>query len=568
MPIETTQLLQLRTQVRPTPTVLELADRSTIRPEGVIDDLVISVDSWEYPADFVILQPKTRLGGHPLILGRPWLATTDAFIGCRSGSMTISDGYNTKKLTLYPHATPSAEPENSLWMDTEDESALPVLTIGKSLSFKDETEDELINCFICDSSVVTWNTHHRLIRVFDPIVQEDMSSEMFSETTKNQNDSAVTTTTVTTNVVTTDDETTELFPKVSSKSIVVEIEPGKTLNINPDLSTAETRRLMKLLIEHKEAFSWDYMDMKGISSELCTHHIYIKEEFRPIFQPQRRMNPNLKEIVKEELQKLLNADFIYPISDSEWVSPLVIVPKKNGKWRVCVDYRALNKATQKDHFPLPFIDQVLDNLAGKKFFSFLDGFSGYNQIKIAPQDQDKTTFTSPWGTFSYKVLPFGLCNAPTTFQRAVIGIFSDMVNDCMEIFMDDFTPYGIDFDEALANLEKVLKRCIQSHLSLSTEKCHMMMSEGVVLGHFISYAGIQVDPAKIQVILDIPTPSTQKEVRSFLGHAGYYRRFIKKNSKLASPLFFLLTKDVDFRWTDNCELSFTDLKQNCPQLPF
>jgi hypothetical protein len=155
---------------------------------------------------------------------------------------------------------------------------------------------------------------------------------------------------------------------------------------------------------------------------------------------------------------------------------------------VCVDYRSLNKSTKKDHFPLPFIDQVLDNLAGKKFFSFLDGFSGYNQIKISPQDQDKTTFTSTWGTFSYKDLPFGLCNALATFQRAVIGIFSDMVNDYMEIFMDDFTPYAIDFDEALDNLEKVIKRCIQSHIYLSTEKCHMMMSEGVVLGHFISYA--------------------------------------------------------------------------------
>jgi hypothetical protein len=157
------------------------------------------------------------------------------------------------------------------------------------------------------------------------------------------------------------------------------------------------------------------------------------------------MNPNLREILKEELQKLLNAGCIYPISDNEWVSPLVIVPKKNRKWRVCVDYRSLNKATQKDHFPLPFIDQVLDSLSGKKFFSFLDGLSGYNQIKIAPQDQDKTTFTSPWGTFAYRVLLFGLCNAPSTFQRAVIGIFSDMLNDSMEIFMDDFTPYGVSF---------------------------------------------------------------------------------------------------------------------------
>jgi hypothetical protein len=426
------------------------------------------VDSWEYPADFVILQPKTHLWGHPLIMGRPWLATTDSFICFRSGSMTLFDGYNTKKMTLYHHATPSEEPANSLWMDTEDESALPVLTIGKSLSFKDETEEKLINFFICDSSSITRNMHHRLIRVFDPIIQEDMSSEMFSETTENQNDLAATTTIVTKNVITTDDETTELFPKFNSKNIVVEIEPGKTLNINPDLSTVETCRLMKLLIEHKEAFSWDYMDMKGISYELCTHHIYIKEECRPIFQPERRMNPNLKEIVKEEFQKLLNDDFIYPISDNEWISPLVIVPKKNGKWRVCVDYKALNKSTRKDHFPLPFIDQVLDNLAGKKFFSFLDGFNGYNQIKIAPQDQSKITFTNPWGTVSYKVLPFGLCNAPTTFQRVLIGIFSDMVNDCMEISMDEFTPYGIDFDEALANLEKVLKICIQSHLSLST----------------------------------------------------------------------------------------------------
>eukprot|EP00253_Pinus_taeda_P020172 PITA_20172 len=279
------------------------------------------------------------------------------------------------------------------------------------------------------------------------------------------------------------------------------------------------------------------------------------------------MNPNLREIVKEELQKLLNEGFIYPISDSEWVSPLVIVPKKNGKWRVCVDYRALNKATQKDHFPLPFIDQVLDNLAGKKFFSFLDGFSGYNQIRITPQDQDKTTFTSPWGTFSYRVLPFGLCNAPATFQRVVIGIFSDMINDSLEIFMDDFTPYGTTFEDALQNLEKVLKRCIEAHLALSTEKCHMMMNEGILLGHFVSLLGIQIDLAKIQVILTLPIPKTQTEVRSFLGHAGYYRRFIKDFFKIASPLFVLLTKNAEFKWTDDCEKAFDQLQHQLSIAP-
>ena len=169
------------------------------------------------------------------------------------------------------------------------------------------------------------------------------------------------------------------------------------------------------------------------------------------------MNLAMKEIVKIELQKLLNVVFIYPISDSQWVSPLVVVPKKNGKWRICVDYRELNKATQKDHFPLPFIDQVLDNLSRNKYFSFLDRFSGYNQIHVALEDHDKTTFTCPWGTFAYTVLPFGLSNAPTTFQRVVIGIFSNLVNDCLEIYMDDFTPYGDNFVEELTNIEKVLK---------------------------------------------------------------------------------------------------------------
>ena len=141
--------------------------------------------------------------------------------------------------------------------------------------------------------------------------------------------------------------------------------------------------------------------MKGIDPNTCSHHIYTQEEDRPVRQHQRRMNPALKDIVKEGLQKLLNVNFIYPISDSKWVSPLVVVPKRNGKWQIYVYYREPNKATLKDYFPLPFIDQVLDTLAGKKYFSFLDGFSGYNQIQIAPEDQEKTTFTCLWGTYAY-----------------------------------------------------------------------------------------------------------------------------------------------------------------------
>lgn len=181
---------------------------------------------------------------------------------------------------------------------------------------------------------------------------------------------------------------------------------------------------------------------------------------KPVRQPQRRMNPMMKEIVKEELQKLLQVGFIYPI---------FVVPMKNGKWRIHVDYRELNKATLKDHFPLPFIDQVLDLLVGKKLFFFLDGFSGYNQIKVALEYQDKNAFTFTWGTYAYNVLPFGLCNAPATFQRAVLAIFAHLIHECVELYMDDFTVYGNTFDDCLNNLEFLKKICIDTNLSLSNE---------------------------------------------------------------------------------------------------
>lgn len=188
------------------------------------------------------------------------------------------------------------------------------------------------------------------------------------------------------------------------------------------------------------------------------------------------MNDAFKNIVKDELHKLLDVGIIYSISNIQWVPPLVIVSKKNGKLWICVDYKELKKATQKHHFPLPFIDKVLDTLAWKEFLSFLLGFSGYNQIQIVHEDKDKDTSTCPWETFSYRVLPFCLCNVPATFQRKILGIFSDLVNDSVDIYMDDFTPYLDSFTKSFGNLEKVLERCKHTHVSLTTIKCHMMMT--------------------------------------------------------------------------------------------
>lgn len=236
-------------------------------------------------------------------------------------------------------------------------------------------------------------------------------------------------------------------------------------------------------------------------------------------------------------------------------------------WRMCIDYRKLNASTKKDHFPLPFIDQMLERVAGHAFYCFLDGYSGYNQIEVALEDQEKTTFTCPYGTFAYRRMPFGLCNAPGTFSRCMMGIFSDMVEDIVEVFMDDFSVYGDSFEGCLKNLERVLTRCEEKNLVLNWEKCHFMVTQGIVLGHIVSSKGIEVDKAKVDLIKDLPTPTCVKDVRSFLGHAGFYRRFIKDFSAISRPLSNLLGKDVPFLWTEECEAAFVKLKERLTSSP-
>ncbi|GJZ97073.1 reverse transcriptase domain-containing protein [Tanacetum coccineum] len=203
--------------------------------------------------------------------------------------------------------------------------------------------------------------------------------------------------------------------------------------IAKDLSVDEKTALIKVLKSRKRAIAWKLSDIKGINPEFCSHKILMEEDYEPAVQHQRRVNPKIHDVIKKEVEKLLDAGLIYPISDSPWVSPVHCVPKKGGmtvvtndenelvptrlvtRWRVCIDYRKLNEATRKDHFPLPFMDQMLERLAGNEYYCFLDGFSGYFQIPIDPKDQEKTTFTCPYGTFAYRRMPFGLCNAPGTF---------------------------------------------------------------------------------------------------------------------------------------------------------
>ncbi|GKE48883.1 reverse transcriptase domain-containing protein [Tanacetum coccineum] len=210
---------------------------------------------------------------------------------------------------------------------------------------------------------------------------------------------------------------------------------------------------------------------------------------------------------------------------------------------------------------------MLKRLAGNEYYCFLDGFSGYFQIPIDPRDQEKTTFTCPYGRFAYRHMPFGLCNAPGMFQRCMMAIFHDIIKKTMEVFMDDFLVFGNSFKNCLFRVDKMLQRCEDTNLCLNWEKSHFMVKEGIVLGHKISKNGIEVDKAKVDVIAKLPHPTTLKGIRSFLGHSGFYRRFIQDFSKIARPMTHLLKKDTPFFFSKKCIEAFQTLKRKLTEAP-
>nr|GEX30535.1 reverse transcriptase domain-containing protein [Tanacetum cinerariifolium] len=292
---------------------------------------------------------------------------------------------------------------------------------------------------------------------------------------------------------------TNYLPEVRKELKICEAKSDKSLVDEPPAVE------LKVLPPHLEyAFLEGDDKLPGINPEFCTHKILMQEDFEPTVQHQRRVNLKIHGVIKQEVIKLLDAGLIYPISDSPWVSPVHCVPKKGGfrvvenedneliptrlvtRWRVCIDYCKLNEAIRKDHFPLPFMDQMLERLARNQYYYFLDGFSGYFQIPIDPKDLEKTTFTCPYETFAYRRMPLGLYNAPGMFQRCMMEIFHDMIEKTIKVFMDDFSVFGNSFQSCVSHLERMLKRCEDTNLCLNREKSHFMVKEGIVLGHKIS----------------------------------------------------------------------------------
>ncbi|GKA15569.1 reverse transcriptase domain-containing protein [Tanacetum coccineum] len=470
-----------RLELTPTYMTLELADRSITQPIGIAEDVYLKVGKFKFPADFLVVDfdadPRV-----PLILGRSFLKTGRALIDVYEGELTLRVGKEAITFNL---------DQTSRYSSNYDDNSVNRIDVIK------------MDC-------------------------EEYSQEVLDDPEKSSIDEP---------------------PEVELKDLPPHLEYAflegtdkLPVIIAKDLKDEEKAALIKVLKSHKRALAWQLSDIKGINPEFCTHKILMEDDFKPAVQHQRRVNPKIHEVIKKEVLKLLDAGLIYPISDSPWVSPVHCVPKKGGftvvkndeneliptrlvtGWRVCIDYRKLNDATRKDHFPLPFMDQMLERLAGNEYYCFLDGFSGYFQIPIDPQDQEKTTFTCPYGTFAYRRMPFGLCNAPGTFQRCMMAIFHDMIEKTMEVFMDDFSVFGNSFGTCLSHLDKMLKRCEDTNLCLNWEKSHFMVKEGIVLGHKISKNGIEVDKAKVDVIVKLPHPTTAKGIQSFLDTPFFFSK--------------------------------------------
>ncbi|KAJ4818476.1 polyprotein [Rhynchospora pubera] len=273
----------------------------------------------------------------------------------------------------------------------------------------------------------------------------------------------------------------------------------------------------------------------------------------------------LKEL-KVQIEELLAKGFIRP-SASPWGAPVLFVRKKDGTLRLCVDYRELNKVTVKNRYPLPRIDDLFDQMQGSSVYSKIDLRTGYHQLRIQPSDVEKTAFRTRYGHYEYLVMPFGLTNAPAAFMDLMNRVFREYLDSFVVVFIDDILVYSRSFDEHAEHLRIVLSQLREHQLFAKFSKCEFWLEKVAFLGHVISSAGLAVDPSKVQAVTEWSQPRTITEIRSFLGLAGYYRRFVSGFSSLARPLTQLLHKDVPFVWGSEQEASFQELKKRLVSAP-
>ena len=324
-----------------------------------------------------------------------------------------------------------------------------------------------------------------------------------------------------------------------------------TKQCHASVSVSERDQLLDLLTCYSDIFATSSSDLAWTTR--VQHRIHTGDH-PPIKQSVRHVPAAHREQAKEGIQDMLQKGIIRP-SSSPWASPLVLVRKKDGSMHFCVDYRQLNAVTRKDVYPIPRIDETLDTLTGSCIFTTLDLLNGYWQVEVRPEDREKTAVCTSEGLFEFNVMPFGLCNAPATFQRLMDCVLAGLHWQCL-VYLDDIIILGRSFSDHLHKLRDVFDRFREAGLKLKPSKCKFGQKEVAFLGHIVSDQGIAPDPAKVAAITNWPIPRNRKEVQRFLGLGNYYRRFIQDFGTIAKPLHRLTERDREFLWSEACEAAF------------
>ena len=302
--------------------------------------------------------------------------------------------------------------------------------------------------------------------------------------------------------------------------------------------------------------------MPGVPREFAEHALNVFTDAKPVKQSIRRLPEPRAEAIGKEINRLLVADFIWEIKESEWLANTMMVPKKDTDiLRMCVDFTSLNKYCPKDHFPLQRIDQIIDSTAGCEKLSFLDAYSGYNQIRLKVEDQEKTAFITPFGVYCYNTMPFGLKNAGATYQRCMQACLKDQIGRNVQVYVDDIVIKTKEARTLIDDLRETFDNLDRYRIKLNPEKCAFGVPSGQLLGYFISQRGIEANPKKIKAIMTMEKPKNLKGVQQLAGRVAALSRFISRMGEKALPFYQLLRKADKFEWTPEANDAFKSLKR-------
>jgi hypothetical protein len=337
-------------------------------------------------------------------------------------------------------------------------------------------------------------------------------------------------------------------------------EAHQTTNIGTSMQPEEREKILATLKKNIDLFAWHPSDMPGIDETIITHKLSISPETKPVSQRKRKVGEERREAINEEVTKLKEAGFIEEIKYPSWLANVVMVKKANGKWRMCVDFTDLNKACPKDPYPLPNIDRLIDGASGYKMLSFMDAYSGYNQIKMNPTDAPHTAFMTNTCNYFYNVMPFGLKNAGATYQRLMDRVFSEQIGKNLEVYIDDMVVKTTEEGEHDQDLGDILASVRKYNMRLNPAKCSFGVQSGKFLGFMLTNRGIEANPDKCQAIIDMRSPTSVKEVQQLTGRIAALSRFLSCAGEKAFHFFSTLRKCERFVWSTQCEEAFQNLK--------